>query len=396
MKLLIIAHEMPYPPTHGGTADMWRRIRALRALGHSLMVVAWAYRGRGQSLAPDHVRRLEAECEKVVILPVDQTPAGFARRLPRLTHLPSHAAARATSAVDLQSITDAAMRFEPDAVWLDGFQGIWLAEHLTRGLDRPLLYRSHNREYVYLTGQRRLARTWKAKLGLLLSTLHLKELERRIHSRAQTVFDISQDDLEAWRAEGFTNGVWLPPLLDDHEPSAAPAGPAVDVAYLGNLRTPNNVQGVLWFLDEVLPRLRQLKPDASVLIGGSTPTEIVRQRCGEAGVELQADAPRPADVLGRGRVLINPVWMTSGVNLKMIDMVATGAPVVTTPPRVTGLPPSVASLFQQAADAEAFARACADSIVSAPADAEARRQAARRWFGQDALKAALDRARIVQ
>lgn len=393
MRLLIVAHEAPYPPTHGGRADMWRRIRALRAQGHSLMVVAWTYQGRGQVVRPEDTARLEAECERAIVLPIDQTPAGFARRIPHLLHWPSHAAARVLSPAAYRRVRAAAAGFAPDAVLLDGYQGAWLARRLQGVLDKPLLYRAHNREFAYLAGQRALAPTWKARLGLAVATLHLRRVETALHRDSARVLDISGDDLAWWRdTGGFTNGVWLPPLADPDLLQAPPVAPdqIVDLAYLGNLRTPNNVHGVLWFLDEVLPRLRRVRPALTVLIGGSEPTAEIRERCRAAAVTLEADVAAPSAVLGRGRVLINPIWMSSGVNIKMIDMAVTGAPVVTTPPGLAGLPSEARALFEEAADAEAFAAQCDRLLRARASDRKGRRDLALRWFGEDALRRVMD------
>jgi polysaccharide biosynthesis protein PslH len=50
---------------------------------------------------------------------------------------------------------------------------------------------------------------------------------------------------------------------------------------------------------------------------------------GATGVELCADVPDPTIYLFGAKVLVNPVMTGSGVQVKMLDMLMTDAPIVT-------------------------------------------------------------------
>ena len=395
MRIVLVAQEMPYPPVHGGSADIWRRLCALRELGQDVFLITWAYTGSGREIVPAHVERLAAETRQLRIFPVHRTFAGFASRLPHLLHLPSYAAARVLSKPVYGALREQVRTFDPDAVLLDGLLACPVAERLSADLGRPLLYRAHNREYAYLRGQRRIARSTRQRIGLTAATLHLRRTEKRIHRRARWVLDISIDDIAWWESRGFTNNLWLPPLLDPERwrnPSDIPGDDRgdYDIGYLGNLRTHNNVEGICWFIREVLPRLAARRPGIRVLIGGSDPvSEILDLAKRSPAVTLMPNVPSPRDVLDRARVLVNPVFLSSGVNIKMIDMLGIGAPIVTTSAGAVGLTADVRRLFAIADDAEAFAAACS-ALIDAPHDRAERAGAADHWFGVAALARALD------
>jgi len=65
-------------------------------------------------------------------------------------------------------------------------------------------------------------------------------------------------------------------------------------------------------------------------------------------VTLLANPPDSGAVLGNGRVLINPILSGSGVNIKSIEMLLVGAPVVTTSIGVRGLPEKVRAQYKVA------------------------------------------------
>lgn len=386
MKLLIIAQEMPYPPNHGGRADSWRRLKALSQLGHSSFLVTWAYVGQGRSIDPQHVARLEEFSARTHVLPVDRSNAGLLRRLRHAWRWPSFIAARVLSSAEYAKVLASARHFAPDAMLMDGLQGYWLAQRLSTDLDLSLLYRAHNREADYLAQQRRSARTWRSRLGLIAATRGLSSVEEQAHRISELVLEISVDDLQYWERLGYRNGRWLPPLPDTEERSRATSPPDVDIAYIGSLWAPSNIQGLRWFLHQVWPLIRQAHPDATFLIGGSDPLrEVIRLCEASPGVELLANVEDAHDVLSRGRVLINPVWMSSGVNIKSIDMLAAAAPVVTTSHGVVGMRAEMRAFFHIADDPQAFAAACNDAIAHSRAGAAGPRRPAPSLPGIDIL-----------
>ncbi len=153
---------------------------------------------------------------------------------------------------------------------------------------------------------------------------------------------------------------------------------------------PNNVQGVVWLLEEVLPLLRREHPQATVVVAGSKPVSAVTDAVSRAdGVTLLADVPDPAAVLASARVLVNPVLVGSGVMLKLIDMLMTDKPIVTTPQGAAGLPDDVLTTLRVAADAPAFAGQLAAALKDDHIDAALRRKS-RAHFSPEAILAVLE------
>ncbi|MGA0608368.1 glycosyltransferase family 4 protein [Phenylobacterium sp. VNQ135] len=253
------------------------------------------------------------------------------------------------------------------------------------------LYRSHNREYIYTREQAKLVQGLRPRLSSMMNLSGLQRFEREVIGRSREFFDISHADLAAWKAEGFEHGHWLPPVIDQDYGEALARQvawcPEWDVGYLGNLVNANNTHGVLWFLREVVPQLRQASPRIKIRIAGSHPTKSVIEACRVARVTL---LPNPADaraILRGSKVLINPVFQGSGVNLKSIEMLHTPAALVSTAVGVGGLPPSVAEQFIVANAADPFARGIMKALARAPDQTSMlRRRAAREAFSQASMR----------
>ncbi|NJR68252.1 MAG: glycosyltransferase [Synechococcales cyanobacterium CRU_2_2] len=127
---------------------------------------------------------------------------------------------------------------------------------------------------------------------------------------------------------------------------------------MGNLNSDNNVAGIQWFLDAVVPLIQMQKADVSILIAGSKPVPMIRDLCEQvACVDLKINPRSAIEIYASGRVLVNPIAMGGGVSIKSIDMLTLGKPIVSLAKGIAGLPESVKPLFRLATDAPSFAEA---------------------------------------
>lgn len=285
-------------------------------------------------------------------------------------------------------------QFQPHAVWTEGPWCGEVAKRLCGDLDLPLLYRSHNIEHIYMPRQAAAARRLRDRLAWNIACIGLGRYESDMIHRANWVFDISQDDMAFWQARGVQRISWLPPLAETSlaQPGAPATQPEHDVVFLGNLTTPNNVRGVEWLVNDIRPLVLARRPGTRFVVAGSNPGPHVRALCQADEVELMANVPDAPALYASARVLVNPVRTGSGTHVKMIQMLMTAAPIVTTAQGTQGLPPDISSLVRVSDTAQGFADGIVDAL-SGPPPAAHERDAVRQLFGVDAVRDALARAR---
>lgn len=393
MKILVVPMELPLPADSGGRIDVWRRLQLLHDDGHALALLSWHNLARDGALAPQALEALRGVCSTHHLAWIRRSPGESLRRGLQLARLPSHAAVRWVT-LDRPAVLAWARAFAPDVLLLDGLYGVAAVRWLAAALGVPWVYRAHNIEQVYMRQQCARAAGWRARLGLAANLVGLRRLEDTTVHAAAAVYDISPADAAHWRSQGCARVHWLPTVVDagfERAMAAAAAlPPAWDIAYFGNLHTPNNVEAVNWLVKQVLPRLPQ--PGLRVALAGSRPTEAVRRlAAADTRVTLLADPPSVPAVAGAARVLVNPVQAGSGVNLKSVEMLFGDAALVSTPAGVQGLPDEAAACFAVRADAVDFAQAVAAALRAAPAPADARRLAARAPYAPAAAAALLRR-----
>ncbi len=282
-------------------------------------------------------------------------------------------------------------KFQPEAIWLDGLWPGAFARYLSDDMGLPYFYRSHNVEHRYMARQASLARTFTYRMRLQLALVGLESFERSVLMGATDVFDISVDDLRFWQRQGLKRGHWLPPITQFPSGTASEVELRYDAVFVGNLHTPNNVDGLRWLMVEVWPKVVAQRPQAGLLISGSAPAdEIVALVDATPGVHMLANPVDVWPVYGSARVLVNPMRHGSGVNIKSVEMLQLFAPIVSTSVGVGGLPDDIKAQFHVADDASAFAAAIVKALDAghAAVDRVTRRQA-QAAFSPSAIEGAL-------
>lgn len=111
------------------------------------------------------------------------------------------------------------------------------------------------------------------------------------------------------------------------------------IAFLGSMDWAPNVDAVFWFIQEILPRIRQTLPETRFRIIGSNPPEALI-RLGETavGIEVTGSVEEVSTPLRECALMAVPLRAGSGVRLKILESMSVGVPVVSTKVGAEGLP----------------------------------------------------------
>lgn len=145
---------------------------------------------------------------------------------------------------------------------------------------------------------------------------------------AQAICNASPDLIGRVHVNPF--GIHLPKAAD---PSRQENGTLV---FVGGFCHPPNVDAALWLAKEIMPLIRVRRPDARLVIVGSSPPQEVRSLRGQ-DISVTGRVPAVEPYLERAAVVLAPVRYGGGMRLKVLQAMGMGKAVVTTPIGAEGL-----------------------------------------------------------
>ncbi|WP_069658051.1 glycosyltransferase family 4 protein [Arcticibacter eurypsychrophilus] len=390
MNILIVALEFPYPAIHGARVDILNRIQAFRAAGHKIFLLTWHGVRLGDLASSDDIEYVKKIVDVLILFEIKR---GLSRYI-NLFRYPFSVSSRKINSQDFTTIIKQAPDFNPDFVFIDSIYGAQIGLKIARELMLPVCVRLHNIEHMYMLGQLKISKSFITKLKVLASSVHLKSFEIDVLKKSDCFFDISLDDLAFWNSKGFNHGSWLPPSIGVGHTSAylqTTIDTEYDICFIGNLSTPNNINGIMWFVNDVLPIVRNRFKSIKTLIMGSSPSEELVNVLGNIkGITVLKNPISIAEYLDASKILINPVKFGSGVNIKSVDMLMRDNEVVTTTIGIKGLPKEISEVFHVHDTAMDFGNAIIKILENESNKSSIIRNNIKRYFYEDNIKIVTD------
>lgn len=358
MKILWVKSDFLHPTNRGGqirTLEMLRRLHQR----HEIHYVAYDDPARPEGLA--------------------RSSEYSTRAYPLAHHVPSHRSPAFVAQL-------AAGLFSPLPVAVSRYRSATMAAtiaHLTRtgAFDRlvcdfaapaaniPDLSRwivfQHNVETMIWRRHHASAPDPLRKFYFRLQAQRMFAFERHVCQQAGHVVAVSPVDAETMRRLFGATRVSAVPTGVDIEGFAPPPAtpPAADLVFIGAMDWLPNIDGIRYFVREILPPIRRRRPQTTLAIVGRTPPPAIQAlAAGDPRITVTGTVPDVRPYLWGAQVSIVPLRIGGGTRLKIYESMAAGVPVVSTPIGAEGLDVEDPANIRLAGDPQAFANACLELL----------------------------------
>ena len=233
----------------------------------------------------------------------------------------------------------------------------WMVRELQP--DAHLCYDAEALFYRRLEAQAELAGSEAAREALCSAADDSRTIEAEIARAVDTIVCVSSDEAAALRALGAREPFVVEPWLS--EPALTPAGFAARsdaflvAGWLAGPESPN-VDGLLWFVRDVLPMVLARLPWVRIRVSGSAPPQAALE-VGGRGISFEGHVGNIADFYGRTRACIVPLRYGAGVKIKTVEALQYGVPTVATSVGAEGIDLRGTAALSVADDARDFALA---------------------------------------
>jgi glycosyltransferase involved in cell wall biosynthesis len=250
-----------------------------------------------------------------------------------------------------------------------------LADHRNELGRRPLLvFDDHNAEYVlqrrFFEMDLRVPSRWLLALYSLVQWQKLKRYEAWACRHVDAVVAVSSEDAAALQRIVPGLGVTVVPNGVDVSRYASFSGPKAalvpqNLVFTGTMDFRPNVDAVVWFCHDVLPRVRQREPSVRFYIVGRRPHPRVAALQDLPGVEVTGAVPDQMPYIGAATVFVIPMRGGGGTRLKVLEAMAMRRAIVSTSMGCSGFPVAHGCEVVLADDAAGFAREVVELLQNA-------------------------------
>ncbi|MCS7287053.1 MAG: glycosyltransferase [Anaerolineae bacterium] len=364
-KLLAIMPVMPYPP-HQGTNI--RNYNLLRHLTDEYTVHLLTFYESSELVVPEPLKKICSVVEAVPA-PVHSLFRRFIRLLS--SPLPDVVYRKASSQL-LERLKELTARYHYDIVHVEGIEvaqyGLWLARR--RNNRKPaLVFGDQNAEYLLqkraFETDLRYPRYWGAAFYSLLQWGKLARYEAKVCRTFDRVIAVSEADKDALmklvpglEVRVVSNGVDVE-FYANFTPHGPPSGEwnPYTLVFTGKMDFRPNVDAVLWFAREILPKVKEQFPQARFYVVGRNPHPRLKALMGREDVVITGYVEDIRPYLAFASVFVVPMRMGGGTRLKILEAMAMKKAVVSTTLGAEGYPFKHELHLLLANDPQSFAEA---------------------------------------
>jgi len=326
-KALIILHDYPYPPNHGGRYDMFYRLKSLHKIGIELDVICTI--DEEQYPSKEQISLIRSMARELIILKRNKSIRSL------LSTYPFQLSSRNNKSV-INYFKGKNRSY--DFVLLEDFYVWQLYKNIEKLITtKKTLIRLHNNNFKYFLELGKASFSIFKKIFFFQEALKFLflEIKTRVTRSDLCILPISYDDYTKLKNQ-YSSIFWLPPAIDISimKPYKKYIGREINILFVGNLFTDNNIEGIIWFIKKVHPTLTKKIVNYRLMIAGKTKGKNPIGKYLKLHRNIYFfDSPSPKDlenIYSKAMIFINPILKGAGVKIKNIDAIIHGIPVITT------------------------------------------------------------------
>jgi sugar transferase (PEP-CTERM/EpsH1 system associated) len=330
MNILFVCHRLPFPPTRGGKIRPFHIIKHLNE-SHSVTVVSLA----------ESVQELEEGlglkkyCKNLIAEKLSPQVRWIQAYLSLLGGTPSSVAYFRSSRL-MRRVKEVLEREHFDLVFV---HCAFVAQYVLdiQGSTRIIDFGDLDSEKWFGYS---LHKPFPLSLGFKIEARKLRNYEKMIASQFNHCTVTTRGELDSFQklnvptpCNVIPNGVDLNYF---HNNSKSPQV-SNNIVFVGRMDYYPNIDGAEYFVNDILPIIRQQRPNVTFQIVGSNPGRRVYRLASTPGVSVTGHVSDVRPYLTEAEVAVAPLRIARGVQNKVLEALAMKIPSVTTPQVARGL-----------------------------------------------------------
>ncbi len=324
-SILFLTTQLPYPPNSGGTVKSWNYVKHL-SKSNTLIV--------GSLLKDEDQKHEKAFLENIELLEYFSEPVNIPRSPLNLTRSyftsPCLNVFRNKSEKFAKKVKETSKLVE--FIIVDHYEVFQFVPSDFKG---KVIMHTHNAEFILWQRMSELSSNPIKSAILKLESNRVKKYEQNIFSESDLIYS-TPSDIELYAKQGIDTShhnvtyhlgndtlLALPDLKFEETELA--------ISFMGTLSWEPNIDGLVWFIKEVWPLIKESQPKVILYIMGKNPdNRIIEAINKDQNIILTGFVKDLDTYLKKTRAYIAPLRFGSGMKVKVLEGLYRGVPSVAT------------------------------------------------------------------
>lgn len=322
-RLLVVANDFPFPPTHGAAVDMWNRILILREMNYIVDLLVSVK----ETPSEERIQSVKNHVDNLWLVPRQGDLKAA------LSLIPFQVCSR-------MSLKDIQLDQQFDGIILE-------ADYVAPFLSNPaarnskIILRIHNEQVSYFRELAQGSNNWLRKIFYYSESFKFRFFSSSVMKKCDLLWFISDSEREEHARKNpcdARKSFFLPTHVNPKElRSQAVLGKTA--LFVGTLTISHNADSVEWYIKNVHPLLSDLDGYRFQFAGRTAGQPIPRLKDlvdRNANVFLEEDPITLDEIYAKAGVFVNPVIRGAGIKIKVVQAIQAGLPVVSTSMGIEG------------------------------------------------------------
>jgi len=361
MKILQVTNKVPYPVKDGGAIACMNLTRGFSLLGHQVTILAMNTLKHNITLVeiPESVKEL-AEF-KLVNVAARISPVSALLNLV-FSNKPYNAT-RFISDTFAQELKKILQENEFDVVQIEGLYVCPYIPVIRANSKAKIIYRAHNIEHEIWSRTAIMAHGFekyylrnmsKRIKKFEIQTLNKYDLLVPITGRDGAILDKLGNKKPSHVSQtGIDSSVLIPNSKNLKHPT---------LFHIGSLEWSPNQEGLIWFFENCWDAIRERYPDLQFYVAGRNAPPWFQKLLNLPNVVFKGEVADAYEFINSKSIMVVPLFSGSGMRIKIIEGMALGKPIVTTPVGTEGISTTSGENIIVVTNVEGFVQSISDLI----------------------------------
>lgn len=336
MKILQVANKIPYPTKDGGAIACMNLAKGFSLLGHDVTFLAMNTRKHHVTL--DEIPNSIKDLAKFKLEDVPATINAFSALLNFVFSRQPYNAVRFITDKFAKALEEEITQNKYDIIQLEGLYVCPYIPLIRSKTDALIVYRSHNIEYEIWDRAAEMSGGLK-RFYLKNLSVRIKRFERRLLNAYDVVVPITERDGDILNAMGNSQpmhvsqtGIDTSVLFPNAKNLEYPS-----LFHIGSLEWAPNQEGLVWFIENCWAEIHERYPDLKCYVAGRNAPPWLVKKFEVPNFVFLGEVADAYEFMNSKAIMLVPLFSGSGMRIKIIEGMALGKSIVSTPIGAEGI-----------------------------------------------------------